>query len=262
MNNYSLLEQTPAWAIALVLFIMMILSIRIGIRTGRRKKKRLEESGKLSTLSDLPMTNLLFFLLAFTFGMSGTRYENRRNIVIDEANCIGTALLRADLYPAQDRTAFRNDFKEYIESRINYFHAGIDGNKKQASEKVTQVISARLWARASKLAFEPANTDATRQMIPALNAMFDITTTRSASERNKVPESILWMLIFMACISAFYSGYSATMKGHVDLLVEIGFCFLISLTVLFTLDLDRPHRGLVTLDKSNEKIIELRNNFR
>lgn len=77
----------------------------------------------------------------------------------------------------------------------------------------------------------------------------------------KVPDSIIWLLFVLAYITSFYFGYSAAVRGSIDWLVEFGFCIMISVTVLFIFDLDRPFRGLVTLDESNKNIIELRSSF-
>jgi len=255
----STLNQTEAWLISLLLFILMLISSFIGKRTGNyiRNKKNNEE--KLTETSGL--VALLFFLLAFTFGMSGDRYDSRRKIVIEEANDIGTAILRSDLYPDFTRTLFRKDFKDYVEARISYSQAGADVKGILKADSLSQVISSRLWKRACSLSKDPANLAATQQMIPALNTMIDITTSRLAGERAKVPQSILIMLFFLALISAFYSGYSEGRKGKIDWLIQIGFCLLVSLVVLFTLDLDRPRRGFVNLDVPNQTIIDLRKNF-
>jgi hypothetical protein len=257
--DVNTLNQTEAWVIALLLFILMLISSYVGKFTGNyiRNKKQTEE--KLTETSGL--IALLFFLLAFTFGMSGDRYDSRRKIVVEEANDIGTAILRSDLYPDSTRTLFRKDFKEYVETRISYFQVGADVKGILKADSLSQVISSKLWKRACKLSKDPANLAATQQMIPALNAMIDITTSRLAGEKAKVPQSILIMLFFLALISAFYSGYSEGRKGRIDWLVQIGFCLLVSLVVLFTLDLDRPRRGFVNLDLPNQTIIDLRKNF-
>lgn len=255
----STLNQTEAWVIALLLFILMLISSFLGKSTGNyiRNKKNNEE--KLTETSGL--VALLFFLLAFTFGMSGDRYDTRRKIVIEEANDIGTALLRSDLYPDSTRTLFRKDFKEYVEARISFYQVGADVKGILKADSLSQVISSKLWKRACDLSKDPANLAATQQMIPALNTMIDITTSRLAGEKAKVPQSILVMLFFLALISAFYSGYSEGRKGKIDWLIQIGFCLLVSLVVLFTLDLDRPRRGFVNLDVPNQTIIDLRKNF-
>jgi hypothetical protein len=234
----------------------------LGYKVGNIKLKKL----KLDTVKELSssfssLSGLLFLLLAFTFGMSVSRYDNRRQNIVEESNAISTALLRADLYAEKERLVFRQDFQQYIECRIEYYKAGRNIEKLRLSNMHANSISKRLWQRATRLSFDHTNTDATRQMIPALNEMIDITTTRAAGEKAKVPDSIIWLLFVLACITSFYSGYSAALKGSIDWLVEFGFCMMISVTVLFIFDLDRPFRGLVTLDESNRNIIELRNSF-
>ncbi|WP_163410161.1 bestrophin-like domain [Flavobacterium ajazii] len=258
MNKYSLI-QTEAWVIALLLFTLMVISSFIGKKTGsyiRSKKPSKEKSTETSAL-----IALLFFLLAFTFGMSGDRYDSRRKIVVEEANDIGTAILRSDLYPDSIRTLFRKDFKEYVEVRISYYETGPDLKGILKADSLSQVISAKLWKRAANLSKDPDNLAATQQMIPALNTMIDVTTSRLSGEKAKVPQSILVMLFFLSIIIAFYSGYSEGRNGKIDWLVQIGFCLLVSLVVLFTLDLDRPRRGFVNLDVPNQTIIDLRKNF-
>jgi hypothetical protein len=259
----TLLLETDGWVVASILFIAMLASSIHGVQTGRARRKRLKEIMVKDKVADTGyLTGLFFFLLAFTFGMSGSRYDTRRKVVVEEANIIGTAILRADLYNPEERVLFRNDFKEYVEARIAYSEAKADVKKILAANEKAQAISAKLWERATRLSADQTNYDATLLMIPALNSMIDITTTRISGEKAKVPESILWMLFVLACISSFLSGYTATSKGNLDWLVEIGFCLLVSLVVMFTLDLDRPRRGFVTLDTPNQTIIDLRNQFK
>jgi protein-S-isoprenylcysteine O-methyltransferase Ste14 len=255
----DLLFQIEAWVIALVLFILMIIATLIGKKIGN--KIRLNNKSEKNLTETSGLIGLLFFLLAFTFGMSGSRYDSRRTIIVEEANDIGTAILRSDLYPDTERTLFRKDFKEYVEARIQYYEVGPDVKGILKADSLSQAISARLWKRASDLSKNPANLAATQQMIPALNSMIDVATSRLAGERAKVPESILIMLFLLALITAFYSGYSEGRKGKIDWLVQTGFCLLVSLVILFTYDLDRPRRGFVNLDGPNQTIIELRKNF-
>ncbi|MDQ6469869.1 hypothetical protein RB619_04365 [Flavobacterium sp. LHD-80] len=253
------LIQTEAWVISLLLFILMLVSCFIGQKIGkyiRNKRPAEEKSAETSSL-----IALLFFLLAFTFGMSSDRYDSRRKIVVEEANDIGTALLRSDLYPDSTRTAFRKDFRDYVEVRISYYETGANLKGILKADSLSQIISAKLWKRASNLSKDPNHLAATQQMIPALNAMIDVASSRLAGEKAKVPQSILVMLFFLSIITAFYSGYSEGRNGRIDWLVQIGFCLLVSLVVLFTMDLDRPRRGFVNLDVPNQTIIDLRKNF-
>jgi hypothetical protein len=259
----SLILGSDAWVIAIILFIVMLFSTILGMRVAAVRKKKSMDVGLDRKVADTNyLTGLFFFLLAFTFGMSGSRYDTRRKVVVEEANIIGTAILRSDLYSQEERAMFRKDFLQYVEERIAFHTAGADVEKILAAEKGSAEFSQKIWARAMKLSHDPAYLQATLLMTPVLNQMIDITTTRFYGEKAKVPESILLMLFALACINAFFSGYSAILKGTHDWLVELGFCLLISVVILFTLDIDRPRRGFVTLDGANETIVELRNHFK
>lgn len=259
MNMYvTLLERTDAWVIALALFVLMIVALWLGKIIG----SRIRANGQADKFTEVTgISALLFFLLAFTFAMSGSRYDTRRSAVVEEANDIGTALLRSDLYPADERVLFRKDFKNYVEARIAFYNAGANEKAIRNTDSLSQAIAAKLWNHATRLSKDPANLEATRQMVPALNAMIDIITTRLYASKEKVPESILIMLFFLSCSCSFFGGYSAGRKGHIEWVTEIGFCFLISLVILFTLDLDRPRRGFVNLDVPNQAIVDLRKMF-
>ena len=252
----SYLNEIDAWKISIFILVIVLTSVLLGSFVGKSKKIKGEYLTESSNVYG-SLFGLLALILAFTYSMSIDRYDTRRQIIIQESNTISTALLRADLYPENERLLFRNDFKKYIETRINYFKVGFDSKKREQINIISHSLSSALWNRATRLSHHYSNTDATRQMIPALNEMFDITTTRSAAENAKVPDSIVLLVFLLTFIISFFSGYSSTLKGNIDWFGNLCFGVMISLTVFFILDLDRPYRGLITLDESNNSIIEL-----
>ena len=91
------------------------------------------------------MLGAMALLLGFTFSIAISKFETRRQITVDEANDIGTAILRCDMYPDSVRNPLRADFKEYIETRFAYYDVGSDEEKiKQELEKAAE-ISGRIW---------------------------------------------------------------------------------------------------------------------
>jgi hypothetical protein len=98
------------------------------------------------------------------------------------------------------------------------------------------------------------------QMIPALNAMIDITTTRRSAGEAMIPDSIMYVLFILCLSSSFLMGYEQVDK--IDWPVLVGFSLTLSLTVFNIIDLDRPRSGLITMKTANEKIVELRDMFR
>lgn len=241
--KHSFLFDLDAKYIVIFLFFSMLLAINIGYRFGVKKTKTdSDNSGILSSL-----LGLLALILAFTFGMSGSRYENRKASLIDESNCIGTAILRADTYPDSLKNAFKKDFATYLDSRIAYFGSDRNDAKIKESLATSAKVSQELWNRATfyskdKDFFLPSN-----MMIPALNGMFDSATTANAAYNSNVPESIVYLLLFFSIIISFYIGYSSGFKKKIDKFYILGFCLLTSVVIYITLDLDRPRRGSINM---------------
>ena len=209
MFKVSFLHQLDATYICAILFLLLIVAFQLGYLLRIRNIKR----GVLSAEKNLgalegALLGLLALLLSFTFGMSGARHDKRISVIIQEANDISTAILRADLYPDSIRNAFRKDFKDYVENRIAFFEVGVDIQKVEAVLKETEKLQSRLWSRAADLGRNRENMHQTAQMIPALNAMIDVTTTRTAANIDKVPNVVIYLLLIICITSAFMVGYA------------------------------------------------------
>ena len=133
----SFLFHWPSWLIAVFIYLLIILCMHLGrvYRRYEQKTNTVKETAELGSLENL-MLGLLGLFLAFTFGMALEKFADRRRIIVQEANAIGTAILRTDLYPDSVRSAMRKDFQQYVEVRIAYYDAGVDKEKiKLALEK-------------------------------------------------------------------------------------------------------------------------------
>ena len=260
MPNIPFFEKMEAYQVAGLLFIIMILAYLAGngVRRYKERAGKITEDKSIGALEG-SLLGLLALLLSFTFSMSSSRHDRRVNIIIEEANDIGTAILRADLYPDSIRQAFRKDFEAYVEARISFYTAKADWAEIIKSLNETQVLQTSLWERASSLGRDKENLHRTAQMIPALNAMFDITTTRNAATLDKVPVVIYYLLLIICLTAALMVGYSGGLKP--DWTMVLCFSLMISLTVYLIIDLDRPRRGVITMDMANSQIVKLREMF-
>jgi hypothetical protein len=158
------------------------------------------------------------------------------------------------------RQLLRNQFKEYVEARIAFYQAGMDEKKLIETFVKANEISSQIWSTAAAYAKVDNITTRTSEMIPALNAMIDITTTRRAAGEATIPDSIIYFLFILCLCSAFLLGYDH--KNRFDWIVVIGFGIMLSATVFTIIDMDRPRSGLINMDKPSEKIIELREMFK
>lgn len=255
----SFIHATDAIVLCVLLFLAMLGMVALGRTVGRIWRK--DEEPKTGVSSLLAAVFALFgFILAFTFGMSGNRYDNVRNVIVQEANDIGTAVLRSDLYSDSVRDAFRSDFKKYIEARIAYYNPTDTALWFQSKQDAAN-ISSSLWARAMQQSKQPNMLIPSNQMIPALNAMFDIATTSDVTLLTRVPDVIVYMLFILALASSFIGGFTSSRISGKDWIVVIGFALLSSIIIYITLDLGRPLRGIIKAESGKEAIVALRKMF-
>ena len=242
--THSILNDLPAIYIVLILFGLMLTAVWLGYRLGLKKTKKEYKNSEVSS----SLLGLLALILGFTFAMAGSRYENRKNNLINEVNCIGTAVLRSDIYPDSLKNEFRKDFKRYLNYRITYYL--LDNNEAQLTSclKKSAFISDKLWRRAAYYAKDKDYFIQSNMMLPALNAMFDSAATSNMVLNSNVPETILYLLLDFSIIISFFIGYNSGLEKKINNKFIVGFCFLICIVIFITLDLDRPRRGLITLD--------------
>lgn len=241
---HSFLNDLDALYIVFILFFFMLTAIWIGYKLGLKKTKSVTKNPEISS----SLLGLLALILGFTFAMAGSRFENRKNNLIDEANCIGTAILRADIYPDSLKNEFKKDFKSYLNFRIDYYTLTMDEAKINMSLKQSAEMSDKLWSRASFYAKNKDYFIQSNMMLPALNAMFDSASKSNMVLNSKVPETIVYLSLIFSVIISFFIGYNSGLEKKIGMKFILGFCFLICVVIYITLDLDRPRRGLIKLE--------------
>ncbi|HEX5025006.1 MAG TPA: hypothetical protein VFV68_07025 [Agriterribacter sp.] len=259
--NLSLLFNVPAAIIATGIFVLILLFNRLGFRY-RQKQIRKYPHDEIDSIGTIEgsMLGLLGLLLAFSFGMAASKFESRRAIVVEEANRIGTAILRCDLYPDSVRNVLREDFKAYVETRIDYYDAGDDESLIKRSLEKGNIYLVKLWKLVAQEGQNPQNLVRTAQMVPALNAMIDIVSTRNSARLAKVPPLILIVLLVLTLTSGFLSGYGNKAKRR-NMVLIVGFALMTTLALYLVMELDRPRRGIINLDTDQKNITDLRNQF-
>jgi hypothetical protein len=69
---------------------------------------------------------LLGLLLGFSFSGGTSRLETKRQLVVQEANAIGTAYLRLDELPVNEQPEMRRLFREYLDARLSVYEKLLD----------------------------------------------------------------------------------------------------------------------------------------
>lgn len=245
---------------AAALFICLLLALAVGRRVGKVQMARDPEGfTRGNGAVEGAVFGLLGLLIAFTFSGAALRFEERRHLITDEANAIGTAYLRIDLLPAGVQPDMKALFQRYLDIRIQTFQQG--GNLDAAYAKLAEAnaLQTQIWNRAlAALRLPESTTQASMLLIPALNEMFDISTTRTATTRNHPPLIIFLLLAGFSSAAALLAGYSmADSHGGHRLHMAI-FAAVMAVTLYVIIDIEYPRLGLIRVDGADAVLIELR----
>jgi hypothetical protein len=261
MLTGSFIQSTSASVLALITFILIIGCYAAGhYRKSIHLRKFPDQASKDTSTMTGALLALLGLMLAFSFSMANSRFDTRRLVIIEGANAIGTVILRTEMYPDSVRALLRSSMKEYVEARIVVFERSHTDEELHANQVRLDSISHSVWMITASYAKVDPTTVRTSELIPALNDMIDIVTTRRAAFASTIPDAIIYFLLLLCLTSAFLLAHDR--KNNADWVVVIGFALMLSATIFTIIDLDRPQSGLINMDGPHQKVIELRNMFK
>jgi hypothetical protein len=243
------------------LFVGMLLMFEVGRRFGIARRRRDPDGvDKGSGPVEAAVFGLLGLLLAFTFSGAASRFEDRRHLITEEANAIGTAYLRIDLLPPDTQPAIRQLFVRYLNTRTDIYRSAEDVAATKAKAYETNVLQSEIWSQAVSASKQPdAATQAAILLLPALNAMIDITTTRAVAMQNHPPRAIFFLLAALSLVSALLAGYVMCSTAVRSWFYMLLFAATMSVTFFVILDLEYPRYGLIRVDAADQVFVELRN---
>jgi len=239
LDLYTFSLPTIFLAAVAVVFAVSELGWHMGIRDHGRG------SDNISTLES-GILGLLALLIGFTFAMSLSRFEARRDAVLNEANAIGTTALRARLLPDPYRTESLKLLKQYVEIRVDIIASG--GSLAQLNVAIdrSNAIQEALWVQAKALTVKDSSMVPTGLYIQTLNEMIDDQAKRLSALRNRVPNVVLLGLFGIAAVASGFAGYASALSAKRLRWPVYILGMLVCSVILLILDLDRPSSGFIT----------------
>ena len=249
---------------AFALCIGMLVMLEIGRRIGASQLAKDPESARTGTGTiEAAVFALLGLLIAFTFSGAVSRFDDRRHLIVEEANAIGTAYLRLDLLPEDDQPPLRESFRKYVDSRLQAYRKLRNTQASKAEFSNSIELQGEIWTQAVAASqAEGAASSAPMLLLPALNQMIDITTTRAMALQLHPPLIIFGMLFLVALASALLAGYGMADGKSRRWLHVIGFAVVIGLTVYVILDIEFPRFGLIRVDAFDQALVDLLNSMK
>jgi hypothetical protein len=240
----------PFLACAL-LFAAVVITMEIGRRIGRNS-----EDTPGSSAVNGAIFAILGLILAFSFSGAASRFDQRRDLIVQEANDIGTARLRVDLVPLDAQPALDALFDRYVAARIAAYDHVNDDKAFRAGLKRANAISLKIWEAAVAAGRRPDAQPAVNiVLLPAINQMIDITSTRAFMTLMHPPEIIRFMLIGLALVSALLAGIGFGAARKQVWLHEVAFAVITTLTIYITIDLEYPRAGFIRVDSFEDAVI-------
>ena len=249
----TILDRLPLWGLILTIIVLVLAAIEGGYRLGsyRHRQGGREKEAPVGAMVGATL-GLLAFMLAFTFGMAASRFDTRKQLVIDEANAIGTTYLRAAMLPER-RDEIRALLRSYVDARLEAVRPGRVAEGILRSEDIQD----QLWSAATAIGLQHGDSIIVGLFVTSLNEVIDLHAKRvNAGLRNRIPGAIWLALLTIALLSlgamGYHSGLSGTIRSIAIIVVAVTFSAVIALIA----DLDRPGEG--SLIVSQQALIDVR----
>lgn len=251
MYTSQQMDFLSIWLVLLLLVLLLFLAFWVGLRLGKFAQVRwADQSSDLGLITGASLS-FLALLLAFVINYAIGAFNERRLLVVSEANAVGTAFLRTGLLPEPARTESRQLYREYIAMRLE----ALRPEKARTAIARSEQIQDQLWALAEELGREDP-TPTMSLYLSALNEVIDLHTNRLSAERDfRLPLPILLGLLGVSLLTMVLVGITDSYHEHRNRIALIVLVVILSLAFLLIIELDRSNTSLIRV--SQQPLIEL-----
>ena len=246
----------------LVLLGGMLVSMEVGMRVRARHVRAGQGDSTGFSAVHGAVFALMGLVIAFTFSGAAGRFDHRRDLIVEEANDIGTAYLRVDLLPEAARGPLKDKFREYMDSRLDTYRAGTDVVRVNQLLRQTAEQQNQIWTLALQAIEHASSPPVAAQILPSLNSMFDIVTTRTAATQMHPPTAVWIMLGGLTLVCSFLVGYDLGGNVRRNWLHLLTFAVLFSLTLYVIIDMEYPRVGLIRVTAMDQVLQNVRESMR
>jgi hypothetical protein len=226
----------------------------LGVRVRRRRGAPSQDVPGTGVVEGA-VFGLFGLLLAFSFSGAFERFQGRKQLLLHEAQAVGTAWSRLELLPEQDRAALQDLFRRYLDARLAAYDA-------RTPTRVAELLpaSATLGEAIAQRAAVPLRgvPDLAEAVMDPINEMLDVALARTVALRAHPPLAVHLLLLALALWGAYLVGLAMGTAPMVSRSHLLGFCALVALTLYVTFDLELPRLGLLRMDSSDQLLRDLR----
>ena len=195
-----------ALAIAAAFFASSLILLNYGRHLGLRYLQRQKDAANMAGLTTVEgaVFALIGLLLAFTISGALQRFDERRQLVVQEANAASTANDRLGLFEGDVGRNLQTKLKDYAAARIDLYRMPHDFSLWRRSElfspeqqdKIVDLKN-KVWAAAVTACPQANFRPACPQILPALASLFEVARLRLGASEKHPPQ-----IVSMSCCSA------------------------------------------------------------
>src|SRR5580765_87007 len=239
--------------------VLFLLIFEVGYRIARKRQTSIDEATKAwFTAIYSAILAMLGLLLGFSYSMAQHRFEVRKQLVVEEANAIGTTYLRTAWLPEPYRGDVAKLLRQYVDARLPK-DLGSRNNIDELVQNVS-VLSERLLDQMWVHAVEVAKTNPTPVValfLMALNETIDLHAKRLAQFQNRIPNSVLLLLYLFATVAVLMTGFGSGLRTRRLVLPIVAMIVLVSTALYVIVDLERP-QGLINVSQESMSRLQQR----
>ncbi len=244
----EILADIASWsllAFAILLFLTQVSAREAGYRIGQRHSaKRGTGEAEGVGLVVGGMLGLLGFVLALTLSFGSSRFDERRQGTLAEANAIGTAWLRAEAVGHPRGLEIKRLLEDYGRLRKDYVQAARNSPTIAQINERTAAIQTEIWGQVSGIARERTDPVVV-SLMAALNETFDMSTAARFAHQSQIPPQLFWLLMGMAHISMAALGYQLGLKGQKSHIIATLLTAVWTAVIVVIIDLSAPRLGAI-----------------
>ncbi len=243
--------------ITIALFVGLIVCLEVGYRLAARRVKTTPNAFEGFGAIEGAVFGIFGLLLSLSFFGAASRLDARRQLIVNEANAIASAYMRADLLPSADQAEVRRLFRDYLDERIRISESP-DETQAVAEMPEASRLQHAIWSRAVSATKEGA--PGTPLLLPALNQMTEIASAKAIAVQTHLPALVFYFLFAAALLSGLVAGFGMA-RGHRNWLSVLTYAALVTLTMYVMIDMEYPRAGLIRIGAADTALRNLRDSI-
>jgi hypothetical protein len=189
---------------------------------------------------------LLGLIIAFTFSMAVSRYDQRKNYEEQEANAIGTEYVRASQLLPADAAKVHALLRSYLDQRVLNYKTWNERELLQINARTAHLQTEMWFAVSTSVAALPSPM--ATFVLAGMNDVLNSQGYTQAAWWNRIPTGAWMLLIIISIFCNLLIGYDAPVRSALFLLILPIF---LSVSLFLIADIDSPRHGIILVEPQN-----------